>query len=1321
MPRLPQPGGDNGNWGVILNDFLAQALKPDGAIKDNAVTSSAIAPNAVNDVTIADGSITEVLLATAVQTKLNAVAGTPDWNTITNKPAVIAAGVDATAAKAALALVKSDVGLGNVDNTSDAAKNSATATLTNKTISGASNTLSNIGIASLSASGTANASTYLRGDNSWAAVSSGSDWVYLVDDYGADPTGAAASDVAIASAISALGSNPGVIEFGVGTYRLNSSAVLAYPGQYFRGQGMGSTMIDSRVNGITLKVWDSTVPTNGISAPGRGGGLLGGMTISGLNNTNNNAIGLQIGDLIGARVENTRITAFTTTGAIGFLGQNRYSWTEYGHFEVNADYNTNCIVLESHGSHPLYYGGKSSWSYNEFIFGFSAEANQDGFVVRNKVSAVGLFMKMMFNCNPGATNTGVAVTVGTSGTDDCHIEGAIFWQGESTNAGVVGHTDMNIGADSSLNGTGELVFNDYSAAFVAGTAVPYRIVFSGRVNSPSLGHYTDDNISFATIGSQAARIGALGDDANYLNLEEGDAGTWPMIRAAGPSTDIGMILRPKGAGQVEIDGSPSIGGDITQSGNRPFLLSNHTGGAGYAGGMKWQQSGTTRFEVFYDTTSDQLNWWNTNGTDTGTHMAYNREGYMYLGSGSGVDTATRLKIYDNYSTSTTADVRGLLSEVYVNPSGTASSRAWGVQFVGGTKSGNAQDLTGGDALMGFEGKAQHNGTGTVTGANGGLLYVENASSGTITNARTLNLFPMANGGGGTITNAYHIVTNGLPSYTANGQKRIGIEINGLPDPGIYTGTTTAAISLTGLGGSRDGMLLGGDTNLYRSAADTLKTDDNLIIGTPGTAAGSVATIDGTQTLTNKSLTDPKINSIKDANGFGVIDIGTTAGGVNGLRVNSSSTGTSPFIEAVGSDTNVGFAFRAKGTGSATFYDPSWSPQFAIGPGTPGSNVNYAAVGPAVSGTGPYISATGSDTNVDLNLYTKGTGAVKLNGNPAITTTTGIPAVTGTPSSSNFLRGDGTWATPAGGGGMLAPVQGMTLGDETFTISAGSVTQISGTTINAYTPAIGDRILVAGAPATSGVGTGYSMTSQPANGIYVVTGNTTNLTVTRATDMSGSVHPASLAVYVQSATWPGDKTLFFVDTPNNSLSFTWGTTSLKWTWAGGPGGQLQQLWISQNGNPFNIWNGTGWTTLFASTDAGNQNLTLPATSNDTIVARTSTDTLTNKRITKRVSTVNAPGATPTISSDSYDGYVFTGINADVTSMSSGLTGTPTQQQPLVIRMKDDGTARTITWGASWRAIGVVLPTTTVVSKTLYIGALYNATDSLWDVTAVAQET
>lgn len=45
-------------------------------------------------------------------------------------------------------ITKSDVGLSNVDNTSDSTKNSATATLTNKSISGSTNTLTNIPLSS---------------------------------------------------------------------------------------------------------------------------------------------------------------------------------------------------------------------------------------------------------------------------------------------------------------------------------------------------------------------------------------------------------------------------------------------------------------------------------------------------------------------------------------------------------------------------------------------------------------------------------------------------------------------------------------------------------------------------------------------------------------------------------------------------------------------------------------------------------------------------------------------------------------------------------------------------------------------------------------------------------------------------------------------------------------------------------------------------------------------------------------------------------------------------------------------------------------------
>jgi hypothetical protein len=48
-----------------------------------------------------------------------------------------------------------------------------TQTLTGKTISGSGNTLTNIALSSLSTTGTANSTTYLRGDGQWTAVSAG--------------------------------------------------------------------------------------------------------------------------------------------------------------------------------------------------------------------------------------------------------------------------------------------------------------------------------------------------------------------------------------------------------------------------------------------------------------------------------------------------------------------------------------------------------------------------------------------------------------------------------------------------------------------------------------------------------------------------------------------------------------------------------------------------------------------------------------------------------------------------------------------------------------------------------------------------------------------------------------------------------------------------------------------------------------------------------------------------------------------------------------------------------------------------------------------
>ncbi len=65
MARLPVPGSDEGLWGEVLNEFLAQAHNSDGTLKSGVVTPD----------TIPDSSIAESKLSAGVQNKINSTAG----------------------------------------------------------------------------------------------------------------------------------------------------------------------------------------------------------------------------------------------------------------------------------------------------------------------------------------------------------------------------------------------------------------------------------------------------------------------------------------------------------------------------------------------------------------------------------------------------------------------------------------------------------------------------------------------------------------------------------------------------------------------------------------------------------------------------------------------------------------------------------------------------------------------------------------------------------------------------------------------------------------------------------------------------------------------------------------------------------------------------------------------------------------------------------------------------------------------------------------------------------------------------------------------
>jgi hypothetical protein len=106
-----------------------------------------------------------------------------------------------------------------------------------------------------------------------------------------------------------------------------------------------------------------------------------------------------------------------------------------------------------------------------------------------------------------------------------------------------------------------------------------------------------------------------------------------------------------------------------------------------------------------------------------------------------------------------------------------------------------------------------------------------------------------------------------------------------------------------------------------------------------------------------------------------------------------------------------------------------------------------------------------------------------------------------------------------------------------------------------------------------------------------------------------------------------------------------------------------------------------------------------------------------RINPRVQSVTS-SATVTPNADTDDAV-------KVTAQATGLTlanwsGTPVDMQSMMICIKDNGTARTISYGPQYREVGVTLPTTTVINKNIYLGCIYNLGDTKIDVVSFSIE-
>lgn len=215
MARLPNPGGDNGTWGQVLNDFLQVAHASDGTIQPSA----GIPDNSISGTKLQNSSVSNTQLNTGsgsngqVLTKDSGAAGGFAWTSVAGSPdaapgtkGLVAldgdlGGTAATPTVPALAnktdkttTISAGTGLtggGDLSANRTISANFGTASGTiaqgnDSRITGAEQTVNKgaaNGYAGLNSStrvpsaqlgsGTASATTYLRGDSAWSAITKG--------------------------------------------------------------------------------------------------------------------------------------------------------------------------------------------------------------------------------------------------------------------------------------------------------------------------------------------------------------------------------------------------------------------------------------------------------------------------------------------------------------------------------------------------------------------------------------------------------------------------------------------------------------------------------------------------------------------------------------------------------------------------------------------------------------------------------------------------------------------------------------------------------------------------------------------------------------------------------------------------------------------------------------------------------------------------------------------------------------------------------------------------------------------------------------------
>ena len=422
------------------------------------------------------------------------------------------------------------------------------------------------------------------------------DRIFFVDDYGADPTGVAPSDAALEAARAAMGTEPGIIAFGVGTYLIEEAGLNVENStslglrQGVLGQGSGATRIIYNGENACFEFRNLDWEFNTASEPSGG---IHGMWIYGWENTNTDTYGIRYGDIGRMRVSDVHIAGFNQDGCVGLFGDNHVAWAERGDIECSVEQCTTAFLFQGCMPNSLQSYG-SSFDYSKYRLTFVVMPNQDAFVLHSLPGGInttmnGVDLALTGNCNnapPGGTNTGTLFKVGRDNEDGAAFSGELHVNVETSGyVDGVSHFDFSMGdgpfweVQSRVSAFGSINLIPFSGAnFRAGTATPRTFAFAGLLKkSPAFGSTTNSQ-AFQPLQLLSQARGEYWisptNAVQMVYLVEATAGTF-RLNYDGDLTDPIPYDASVAAVQAALDEIPGLAGNVTVVSAQPRFVNGY--------------------------------------------------------------------------------------------------------------------------------------------------------------------------------------------------------------------------------------------------------------------------------------------------------------------------------------------------------------------------------------------------------------------------------------------------------------------------------------------------------------------------------------------------------------------------------------------------------------------------------------------------------------------------------------------------------------------------------------------------------------------------